>query len=124
MGDLMTMAIQPRHIKLALAGRKKNWAYADYELSELRNAFGRVARTIPMYRTTDMSALANALMSEPLNAAEVAIRAADPKGFTTAYAQITAACNACHLSQGHAMVVIRIPSGSAYPDQDFEGSRR
>jgi hypothetical protein len=120
MGDLMTMAIQPRHIKLGLAGRKKNWTYAEYELAELRNAFGRVARTIPTYRTTDMSALVSALMTEPLNAAEEAIRADDPRRFATAYAQITTACNACHLSQGHPMVVIRIPSGNAYADQDFE----
>jgi hypothetical protein len=30
MGDLMTMAVQPRHTKLALAGRRRNWTYAAY----------------------------------------------------------------------------------------------
>ena len=25
LGDLMTMTVQPRHIKLGLAGREKNW---------------------------------------------------------------------------------------------------
>jgi hypothetical protein len=34
MGDLMTMAIQPRHIKLYLAGELQNWSYAGYELGE------------------------------------------------------------------------------------------
>ena len=29
LGDLMTMTVQPRHIKIALAGREKNWAYAE-----------------------------------------------------------------------------------------------
>jgi len=61
MGDLMTMAVQPRHIKLALAGREKNWKYAEYELSELRNAFTRIGRTIPVYRTADVPALIGAL---------------------------------------------------------------
>jgi hypothetical protein len=36
LGDLMTMAIQPRHTKLGLAGQERNWPYAQYELSELR----------------------------------------------------------------------------------------
>ena len=48
-GDLMTMAVQPRHIKLGIAGAAGNWAYAAYEVSELKNAFARIARTIPSY---------------------------------------------------------------------------
>jgi len=31
-GDLMTALVQPRHIKLGLAGREQNWPYAAYEL--------------------------------------------------------------------------------------------
>src|ERR1700744_99565 len=49
-GDLMTSAVQPRHIKLGIAGKARNWDYAAYEASELRNAFGRIGRTIPVYR--------------------------------------------------------------------------
>jgi hypothetical protein len=41
LGDLMTMAVQPRHTKLGLAGQARNWPYAQYELSELRNALAR-----------------------------------------------------------------------------------
>ena len=44
LGDLMTMTVQPRHIKLALAGREGNWPYAKYELHELAEAFDRVTR--------------------------------------------------------------------------------
>jgi hypothetical protein len=119
MGDLMTMAIQPRHTKLGLAGRERNWLYAQYELSELRNAFARVARTIPTYRTTDMTALIGALTVEPLATVERAIHAKDSRQFKAAYAALTTACNACHLSQDHASVVIRIPGTNPYPDQDF-----
>jgi len=119
MGDLMTMAIQPRHIKLGLAGHEKNWKYAEYELSELRNAFARVGRTIPVYRTADMPALIGALTNDPLKAVEEAIHANDPVRFKTAYGQLTQACNACHLSQDHPMVVIRVPDERFYPDQDF-----
>ncbi len=119
LGDLMTMAIQPRHTKLGLAGQGGNWPYAQYELSELRNAFARVARTIPIYRTIDMTAVIGALTTEPLNAVEQAIHARDAAQFKKAYAQLTTACNACHLSQDHAAVVIRVPATNPYPDQDF-----
>jgi|SRR6185312_2910758 len=123
LGDLMTMAVQPRHLKLGIAGREKNWVYAKYELSELRNAFGRVARTIPVYRNADLAALMNALTTEPLKDVEQAIAAADAAKFKAAYAKLTGTCNACHLSQEHPMVVIQVPGASTFPDQDFRPPR-
>ncbi|HEY6457034.1 MAG TPA: hypothetical protein VIY90_17300 [Steroidobacteraceae bacterium] len=119
LGDLMTMAVQPRHTKLGLAGQEGNWPYAQYELSELRNAFARVARTIPTYRSIDMAAVIGALTTEPLQAVEQAVRAQDARQFKTAYAGLTIACNACHLSQDHAPIVIRVPRTNPYVDQDF-----
>jgi len=123
LGDLMTMAVQLRHLKLGIAGREKNWAYAKYELSELRNAFGRVARTIPVYRNADLTALMNALTTEPLKDLEQAIAASDAAKFKVAYAKLTSTCNACHLSQEHAMVVIQVPGTATFPDQDFRVPR-
>jgi len=124
MGDLMTMAVQPRHIKLGLAGRQMNWAYAAYELSELRNAFGRVARTIPVYRTADTAAVIGAMTAESLKALDAAIRTGDRKQFAGAYSRLTAACNACHRSLGHDMVVIQELGSNAYPDQQFSAPKR
>ena len=123
LGDLMTMAVQPRHLKLGIAGKEKNWAYAKYELSELRNAFARVARTIPIYRNADLTALMNALTTEPVQEVDQAIAAADPAKFKAAYAKLTNTCNACHLSQDHPMVVIRVPDAAAFADQDFRVPR-
>lgn len=119
MGDLMTLAIQPRHTKLGLAGQHRNWSYAAYELSELRNAFARIARTIPTYRNADVAALIDGMTREPLSAVEQAIGAKDAKRFNIAYEHLTQACNGCHHSQDHAMVVIKVPHGDIYPDQDF-----
>jgi hypothetical protein len=124
LGDLMTMAVQPRHTKLGLAGQARNWPYAQYELSELRNAFARIARTIPTYRNIDMAAVIGALTTEPLKAVEQAINAKDAGQFKSAYAQLTTTCNACHLSQEHPFVVIRVPGTGPYPDQDFRGAVR
>jgi hypothetical protein len=119
MGDLMTMLVQPRHIKLALAGKAQNWVYATYELSELRNAFGRISHTIPTYRTWDTAQMIAALMQRPLSDLDHAIIAADAEKFASAYGELTQACNACHATQEHPMVVIKVPASPMFPDQDF-----
>jgi hypothetical protein len=118
-GDLMTMAVQPRHIKLGLAGKQRNWTYATYELSELRNAFARIARTIPKYQSVDTAELMAAVVKEPLDVMDQAIMSGDLSRFTAAYAQLTNSCNACHRSLNHAAVVIKVPDASLYLDQDF-----
>jgi len=123
LGDLMTLAVQPRHIKLGLAGQRANWAYAAYELSELRNAFSRVGRTIPLYRSTDMAALIESMTRPSLAAVERAIHDKDSNAFESSYAQLTATCNACHIAQDHAMVIIQVPRQMTYPDQDFAPRR-
>jgi hypothetical protein len=120
MGDLMTMAVQPRHIKLGLAGKQQNWVYAKYELSELRNAFGRVARTIPKYQSIDTAALTTAIMQAPLKILEQAIEANSAMQFTEAYSRLTEACNACHRNRNHAAVVIKVPEEAMFPDQEFQ----
>jgi hypothetical protein len=118
-GDLMTMAVQPRHTKLGLAGRAGNWPYATYELSELRNAFARIARTIPLYNRADTASLIAAMTTAPLAAVADAIHAQDRARFVAAYRDLTSACNRCHQSQRHGFVVIRVPQENPYPDQQF-----
>jgi hypothetical protein len=119
MGDLMNIGVQPRHIKLWLAGKQRNWTYASYELDELRNAFTRVGRTVPVYRTLDIPALTTAFMGASLDALEMAIKSNDAKAFTTAYRRLTDSCNACHQGSQHDMVVVKVPDANAYVDQEF-----
>jgi hypothetical protein len=119
MGDLMTMAVQPRHTKLGLAGQAADWKYATYESSELRHAFDRVAKTIPTYRKADMAAMVASNMKDPLDGLDAAIKAKDQHAFTAAYGQVTQACNACHQGLDHSEVVIKAPGAGAFPDQDF-----
>jgi hypothetical protein len=118
MGDLMTMAVQPRHTKLGLAGQQRNWGYAAYEVSELRNAFARIARTIPRYQAADTAELMG-MTKTPLDELEQAIKAANPAQFDAAYVQLTQTCNACHQALKHAAVVIKIPDSAMFSDQDF-----
>ena len=124
LGDLMTAFVQPRHIKLGLAGNDKNWPYAAYELSELREAFDDVAEVVPKYRGSSVPDLIAATVKQPLAALDQAIKAKDATQFTAAYGRLTASCNACHQSTDHAVIVIQPPTAATFPDQDFHRPAR
>ncbi|MGE3334007.1 MAG: hypothetical protein AB7I36_10205 [Rhodospirillaceae bacterium] len=120
-GDLMTFAVQPRHIKLGLAGHARNWAYAAFEAKELRNAFARIGRTIPIYQENALPDLFAASTATQMEALEAAIKAQDAKAFDAAYKDVTAACNTCHASLNHGFIVIQEPKMSPYSDQNLTG---
>ena len=119
LGDLMTAFVQPRHTKLGLAGNEQNWAYATYELSELREAFDDVAEMVPKYRNLSVPEMLGATVKPAFVALDAAVKAKDSAQFNTAYGQLTAACNACHQSTDHPVIVIQAPTASPFPDQDF-----
>jgi hypothetical protein len=120
LGDLMTMTVQPRHIKLAFAGREKNWTYAAYELHELEEAFERAAQVWPQWRSVPIAQMMDSVTKEPMAAVSQAIKDADTNRFNAAYKQLTEACNACHQAADRAIIVIRVPELSSFPDQDFQ----
>jgi hypothetical protein len=119
LGDLMTALVQPRHIKLGLAGSEQNWPYAAYELDQLRETFADVAEILPKYRDLSIPDMITSTVKEPLAALNRAIEAKDGNQFSAAYGQLTASCNACHQSYDRAAIVIRPPTVGAFPDQDF-----
>ena len=119
LGDLMTALVQPRHIKLGLAGSEQNWPYAAYELDQLRETFADVAEILPKYRDLSIPDMITSTVKEPLAALNRAIQAKDGNQFSAAYGQLTASCNACHQSYDRAAIVIRPPTATAFPDQDF-----
>jgi hypothetical protein len=121
LGELMTAFVQPRHTKLGLAGAAGNWDYAAYELDELRETFDDTGKLILKHGELSIPQAIAATVSQPIDALDKAIKTKDTAGFTKAYADLTAGCNACHQSAGHAMIAIKAPdvTGTAYPDQDF-----
>jgi len=119
LGDLMTAFVQPRHIKLGLAGRARNWEYAAYEQNELKEAFEDVSEQVPMHGKFPIAEMMK-LTDEPMKALEAAIKARDGAKFEVAYGQLNDACNACHIGTNHPMIVIRFPEAtSPFADQDF-----
>lgn len=123
LGELMTAFVQPRHIKLGLAGNAHNWSYAAYELDELSETFDDVATLVPTHDNMPIPAMIASTVKPPMAALDAAIKAKDAAAFTKAYADLTAACNACHQSANHPMIVIQIPAASPFPDQNFRPQR-
>jgi hypothetical protein len=120
LGNLMTAFIQPRHIKLGLAGSEQNWPYAAYELDQLRETFADLGEILPKYRDLSIPDLITSTVKDPLAALDRAIRAKDANQFTEAYGQLTASCNACHQRYDRTVIAIQPPTAAAtFPDQDF-----
>ncbi len=123
LGDLMTMTVQPRHIKLALAGREKNWPYAAYELHQLEESFDRAARYWPQWRRYPIADMMSSVTKQPMAMLSLAIKNAEIEQFNSAYRQLTESCNACHQGANVGVNVIVVPDASTFPDQDFRPAK-
>ena len=117
--DLMTMIVQPRHIRLGLAGRDRNWAYATYELRELADSLLRVVRSWPKYKGLPLGGMVEAIAKGPMAGVAQAIADRDAAKFDAAYGQLAEGCNACHQAANVGWVVIKQPVVGSFPDQDF-----
>lgn len=115
----MTATVQPRHVKLGIAGREKNWAYAAYELHELKEAFDRAASVWPKWQSLPIADMIKFNMTEPMAALDAAIKASDSARYAAGYKALTETCNSCHEAAGRAMIVIKEPDTPSFPDQDF-----
>src|SRR5271168_1460513 len=119
MDDLMTMLVQPRHLKLYFAGQAKNWTLAAFQLNELRASLARIGRTIPTYRNIGVDTAVASIFADKAKAVDAAIKAGDLGQFTAAYGAMTTACNACHTGMEHPFLVMKVPDALNYPDQEF-----
>lgn len=121
--DLMTMLVQPRHIKLYYAGSAKNWELAAAESRDLRSSFDRIVKAIPNYEGNDVALSIRDFIVSRIDAVDSAIAGGDSEKFSAAYQELTAGCNECHTYMEHPFLVIKKPGGtgadSAHSDQDF-----
>ena len=119
LGDLMTTTVQPRHIKLGLAGREKNWVYAAYELHQLEEAFDRLSITWPQWRQVGIVEMVETIARQPMFDLAQAIKEKSESKYALAYQQLTESCNECHRGARQVPIVIQDPKDSPFPDQDF-----
>jgi hypothetical protein len=120
--DLMTAFIQPRHVKLWLAGSAQNWELAEYERHNIGGALERLATAVPEYEGRPMKDLIAVFATPQLAALDAAIKAKDPVAFRTAYEGLTLGCNQCHQAANHGIVVLQTPATDSFPDQVFQAT--
>jgi len=119
-GDMMVMAVQPRHTKLWLAVQAKNWDLADWNRDELDETFRRLGRLYPKVEMMDI-APGLLMVKEPMDSLKKAIDEKNAKDFAASYERLTAACNACHMMYKNPMISIKVPKGGGaqFTDQEF-----
>jgi hypothetical protein len=117
--DFMIATIQPRHVRLWIAARSGDWAFAGYELGNLKGAFDRLGRAHPTEHEIPLPDMISSVTVQPLADLRKAIESKDRTAFSKAYEDLTSACNSCHQATNHGVVVIRTPTESSVSDQSF-----
>ena len=87
MGDLMSILIQPRHVKLWLAGHQENWPLAGYALKEIKQSFARIAAGMPQHNGAPVADLIETAMGSRSGSIDFAIKAGEPRQFTEQYGE-------------------------------------
>jgi hypothetical protein len=123
LADLMTTTVQPRHVKLAFAGREKNWVFAAYELKQLSDSFDRLSVQWPRWRQQPMVELVETIVRDPLFEMDFAIKEKNEAKFAESYNHLTEACNVCHQAALQTPIVIQDPKEAMFPDQDFRAKQ-
>lgn len=118
LGDLMS-TMQIRHLKLWFAGRSDNWPLASYEVELMMENFRDIAVLYPNVPVADVE-----MLIQPTRDISAAIDAKDAAKFSHAYAELTAACNACHQAIGRDYIVIQVPTASPFSNQVFAPPRK
>ena len=85
----------------------------------MQEAFDRVVRVWPRYKGLPLGGMVDAIAKGPMDEIAKAIDAKDEVAFNAGYEKLTEGCNACHQAANVGHVVIKVPSASSFPDQDF-----
>src|SRR4051812_7077594 len=81
LGEFMTSAVQPHHIKVWMAGHASNWPLAEYEAKELRETFEDIATYQGAWNNFPIAKLAETNLVPPLDEMDKAIKEKDGAAF-------------------------------------------
>jgi hypothetical protein len=113
LGDIMS-GVQLRHIKLWEAIRGRNWPLVRFEATLIGDSLAAAAM---LYRNIPIDYVTNA--GKPLVELQIASTTGDAVKLAALFADLTAACNACHAAGNVAFIQIKTPSSSPFSDQRF-----
>jgi len=106
------LELQIRHARLWQAGQARDWVLTQFQLAELREAFGGIVETNGEHASLQPQRLAEVLpaMVDPaLEQMQAAVDAHDGAKFDAAFDALSAGCNGCHSAAGHGFLVIQRP---------------
>jgi len=118
-GDLMNTLVQPRHAKLGLIVKERNWTLAAYEIHQIKDALANIAKWRPRFAKMPVAEMMASTVDEPISDLERAVQARDSGLLADAYARLTVGCNSCHAALNHPYIVIQVPDQSTFVDQNF-----
>ena len=113
LGDIMGET-QLRHIKLWYAGTSGDWDLISYEVDRIAESLRRAAT---LYTNIPVEYVKSA--DDPLIGMRGAVATRNNKEFVGNYAELTAACNACHLAGHVGFIRIQTPTSSPFSDEVF-----
>ncbi len=98
---------------LWFAGQRRNWPLAQFYFNEARNHILWAIRIVPVRKNgaaeVRLGELFEAIDSTALSALQKQIGAQDRAGFSAAYKDALAGCNACHVASGKPFLHIVVP---------------
>jgi len=115
-GDVMRNNIQIEHEKLWYAASESNWLLAEHSLESLESGF----KNLKHWKGDDPRAKFLDMIMPSAEAVSVSLKQKDLSAFKKKYAVLTNTCNACHRSTGYQYIVIKVPTGDHYGNQEFK----
>jgi hypothetical protein len=115
LGDFMLM-VQVHHNKLFFAGKDLDWPLAQFEHDEILEI---LAQAEEIEKERNEVKLFKAMIYPQLDSIQLSIKKKDVIKFTSAFTNLTNACNNCHTNTKYGFNKITIPTLPPYSNQDF-----
>ena len=93
-----------RYKELYVAGKNKNWGYAEHHIEEMEEAIELGLERRPKHKEA-----AEHFLNVALPEMGKAIAAEDADLFEEKYEQMRISCNACHVMRDHAYIKVKTP---------------
>lgn len=115
LGEFM-LGFQVHHAKLFFAGKNQNWALADFEINEIKEAEGNIKK----YCSDRPEVKYISMIEVPIQNVLNSIHQKNEDQFKQNFVALTNTCNTCHQTTQHAFNVIQIPDTPPFSNQDFK----
>ena len=115
LGDLM-LEVQIHHNKLWFAGKNEDWPLAQFEHDEIMEILTQ-AQKIETERNEVK--LFKVMIYPQLDSVQLSIKQKNAESFTSAFTNLTNACNNCHANTKFGFNRIVIPEHPPYSNQEY-----